>query len=169
MQQLSTDLASSSHESSIWTDKELFDARVDFIRRKLARGWKYEGGYLVKGQARVKPSALMRSKSGDVDYNPARDAFAIKLGAKFIGPNRYQMPNGVLVDKHGSCIDPECCPECGSVQGEHRFNVPILSRNPFAKPWERAYTYCRRCVQPGELEQLTRQANAAPQPRSRRT
>jgi len=144
-------------------------ARAAAIRHAVNRGWKYENGLLTKGRVKMRPSNLMPSKVGDLDYNPARDAFALRLGAVFDPnvPGHYRLGT-LFLNGDGSCADPEACPECGSLHGEHRFFVRTLSKNPHAPPWKTAWTYCRRCTTPEEIEQLKTRALAAPNSRGGR-
>lgn len=114
----------------------------------------------------MRPTALMPSRLGEPDFNPALDAFVLVLGADCEGPNRYratQFP--VLLDANGACRDEAECPECGSDPvvwdgmgevvsgGEYRFRVYGLDGRR---------TYCRRCVSQRELDAVRDRA-AAPQ------
>lgn len=160
-------------------------ARQASIRRHLEHGWAIDvAGLLSKGVGRSKvearPTLLMPSKSGDTDFNPGRDAYALRLGAGFVGANRYRLPNGLLVDANGAMRDEHGeCPECGSSPitlsaageilggGEYRFRVPTGAFNP-KKPWEHEWTYCRRCVTDDELADVRRRSEATPPPAPRR-
>lgn len=161
-------------------------ARQASIRRHLDHGWDVDAsGMLSKGTGRSKvearPTLLMPSKSGDASFNPATDAYALRLGAEFVGPNRYRLPSGLLIDANGAFRDEAGeCPECGSspivtsasgevlAGGEYRFRVPTPAFNP-KKPWEIEWTYCRRCVTEDELAEVRRRADAAPAPSRRPT
>ena len=146
-------MADSPRESSFWTLDELAAARSSNIRRELRSGWKYEDGWLVKGQVKHRPPEVVPTMAGTVLFNPLKDAFAIRLGAVFVAPNRYRLGD-LLIDANGACRDPQECPECGSRHGEFRFQVRVENRNPHAKPWEAAWTYCRRCCSPEEVARL---------------
>lgn len=119
-------------------------------------------GLLKKGNRSARPSNLMRSKSGDLDFNPRTDAFALRLGAKFVSDNRYKWgevrtKDGVvemLMDRNGMFIDPADCPECGGAP----WYVKQRSSRPGAPPWEYELTYCRRCVTPAEVEDARQRA-----------
>ena len=147
----------SSLANSYWIPEELAQARSEFVRRHIQRGWTLSEGMLSKGQGksrvetRVRPGP-MASKSGDLDFNPRTDAFALRLGAVFAGPNRYRLTTGScagqLVDRNGMFRDPGECPECGCINHEYCV-VQLESRNPFAKPWDHAYTNCRTCAWTG--------------------
>jgi hypothetical protein len=184
--QKSSAAAPSSPSSSIWADEETAMARQASIRRHLEHGWAQDptGSLLVKGtgqsKVEIRPTHLMPSKSGDPDFNPTTDAFALRLGAEFVGPNRYRLPGGLLIDGNGAFRNDKDitnpngdCPECGSSPlvvsssgeilggGEYRFRVAKEPPNP-AKPWEMAWTYCRRCVSEDELAEVRRRMDAAP-------
>lgn len=161
-------------------------ARQASIRRHLEHGWAQDPTLtlLVKGAGQGKlearPTQLMPSKSGDPEFNPTTDAFALRLGAEFVGPNRYRLPGGLLIDANGAFRNDADvsnrggdCPECGSSPlvlsangeilggGEYRFRVAKGPANP-AKPWEQTWTYCRRCVSEDELAEVRRHMDAAP-------
>ena len=143
----------------------LLDREID---RLLAKGFQPSaGGRLAKGAGKEKreymPSPMLPSKSGDLNFNPRLDAFAVRMGGVFEGDNRYRLPHGLLVDRNGMCRDPEECPECGSLHGEDRFFVRVASANPFASKREQIaprYTHCRRCVTPEELAENDRRVLA---------
>jgi hypothetical protein len=146
-------------------------ARQASIKRKLDHGWALGGdGLLVKGEGRqkveVRPTTLMSSKSGERDFNPHHDAFAVRLGGEFEGPNRYRV-GAVLVDANGACRDEAECPECGSINGEYRFMVRVEDERREAKPWESLYTCCMRCCTEVEIAAFETQA-AAPAKRGGR-
>ena len=120
------------------------------IQRHLRAGWSYLEGLLEKGAIKKRPSEAvpMRSPS-EAGYNPRQDAFALRIGAEFIesGPwaGRYRLDQHI-VNRNGQFISPDQCPECGSYKGELRFRVLMdVHPDPFAKGWEQAFTYCRRC------------------------
>lgn len=141
-------------------------ARQAGIKRRVANGWTQDaGGLLVRGTGRTKvelrPTELMPSKSGERDFNPNADAFALRLGAEFVGPNRYRL-DGMLVDANGAFRDETECPVCGSTHGEYRFRVRVESLGHNVKPWESAYTYCPRCCTDEECEAFERKVDAAP-------
>lgn len=112
----------------------------------------------------MRMTALMSSRLGEEDYNPQLDAFALRLGADFEGPNRYRLGD-LLLDGNGACRDESECPECGSTAlrygnqgqvvsgGEYRFMVPDGKGD---------WTYCRTCVSEQEIGDI-RQAKAAAQ------
>lgn len=126
-------------------------------------------GLLQQGTGRAKvdmrPTALMPSRSGEPDFNPGTDAFALVLGAECVGPNRYRARDfPVLLDANGACRDESECPECGSDPlvynadgslksgGQYRFRV-------YGADGRR--TYCRTCVTPQELDAVRDRATAA--------
>lgn len=115
-------------------------------------------GLLARGEGsrkvELRPTELVPSRLGDADFNPARDAFALRLGAEFAGPNRYRVDRDLLLDANGACRDPEECPECGSKHGEYRFFVRV--EDPNAKPWEAIYTHCSRCCSAAEKAERER-------------
>ena len=103
------------------------------------------------------------TREGTILYNPRVDAFALRLGATYVSPNRYQL-GSLMLSRDGAALatDRETCAECHSGPGvDNRFFVRTESQNPFAKPWEKAWTYCHTCVTPAELEDLKRKALAA--------
>ena len=158
----STDL----DQSSFWTPQELATARLREIHRRMKGGWTFEDtGLLRKGNVTARPASLIaHGIPGEIGYNPRRDAFALRLGATFIeaGPNtgRYLLGDQVM-DELGNFRDPQSCPECGSLHGEHRFKVRMKPNpNPFAMPWQQAFTYCRRCCSQDEIDELRRPAPA---------
>ena len=152
-------LDTADHPSSSWTPEELTRAKLGSIQRHLRAGWKFLEGYLEKGNARKLPSSVVPLRTpGEPGYNPRAGAFALRMGATLIesGPwrGRYQLGRHI-VNRNGQFISPDQCPECGSYQGELRFRVRVEQHpDPFAKPWEQAFTYCRRCCTPEEAAQL---------------
>lgn len=161
-QQLSDSV--SANGRLFWTEDELAKGLSESIHRMIKQGWKWAStGRLPKGEGKHKvearPSVLMPHPGpGDPGYNPRTDAFAVRIGAKFISDNRYRLPTGEVVDCNGTFRDPKECPECGSVPNgaDYRYQVLTESRNPHSKPWDQAGTYCRRCVTPED-----RRANEA--------
>lgn len=132
--------------SSFWTPLEISRAIQASIKRALDNGWKYREGLLEKGGVKARPSAVVPYKTfGELGYNPAGDAFAIRLGAELIrsGPwaGRYRYGEHIM-DHTGQFLDPNECPEC---QGSP-FRVRVRNVRPNAPPWEQAFTYCKRCV-----------------------
>ena len=81
----------------VWADEDLDKARLYQARQLVKKGWRFAStlGRFVKGEGRHKiearPTSLMRSKSGDTDFNPLRDAFALRLGAVFVRDNVYRL------------------------------------------------------------------------------
>lgn len=141
-------------------------ARQSGIKRRLANGWTLENsGLLVRGTGRTKvamrPTELMPSKSGERDFNPNADAFALRLGAEFVGPNRYRLGR-MLIDANGAFRDETECPICGSTHGEYRFRVRVEVQGHNPKPWESAYTYCPRCCTDEECDAFERKVNGPP-------
>lgn len=152
-------------ESSRWSESERIAARQGNIRRLLGRGWQFVEGLLVKGRSKKRPTELMPNNDGTLQFNPRVDAYAIRLGATFISPNRYRLGT-LILDRHGSAVDPDECPECGATR-QHpgsRFHLRAPNPNPYAPPWEHAFTYCRTCVTLAELEEMRRQTAASPPP-----
>lgn len=163
-----------STSSAIWTDDALADARAASTTRRLAHGWTAgtSAGLLENGSGRAKvemrQTALMPSRHGEEDYNPQQDAFALRLGADFEGPNRYRLGR-LPLDANGACRDEDECSECGSTAmrygndgkvvagGEYRFTVP---------DGKGGWTYCRLCVTEQEIGDI-RQAKAAAQSQTR--
>ena len=145
----------------MWTEDELARGRVAYIQRYLKAGFTWsENGLLCKGEGKrrveVRPGCdLPVRQPWDPLWNPRTDATAVRMGAPFISPNRYgPYANGNYLDANGTFLDPDACPECGSLHGEARFFVRAQSRNPFAPPWQQAWTYCRRCCTPEEIAKL---------------
>lgn len=123
----------------------------------IKRGWQYVEGFLVKGQVHRRPSEVMpRGHQGEIGWNPATDAFPVRLGATFIGGGRYRLGPHIM-DANGAFLDPAACPECGSLNGEYKWQVRVESRNPRGNPWDQAWTYCRRCCTSEEVERLRQQ------------
>lgn len=159
----SPDSGSTENPSSFWTPEEQALGRRLWLQRKLEGGWKMtDHGTVTKGEGKHKVEArlgvtYMLPRPGDQAYNPLAHAPALRLypGAVLVGANRYRTVDGHLVDQWGAFKEPDGCPECGSGAGrENRFRVLVPSRNPFAKPWEQTFTYCRRCCTPEEVQQL---------------
>ncbi len=124
------------------------------IVRFIKAGFKYVEGRLKKGHANAMPSEMVPSLFGTLRWNPAKDSVALKMGAVFVGPNRYKL-GSLILDAMGAIVDPNACVECGSLHGEYRFNVRTQSRNPNAMPWQQAWTYCRRCCSEDEQRRWT--------------
>jgi hypothetical protein len=131
----------------------------------LALGFEAQpGGTYAKGSGRkrvvIRPTALMPLKlPGERGYNPRVDAFALRLGAKFIEYGRwagkYELGN-VIVDHLGAAIDTDACSGCGSKKRQVDYHLSVLAenRNPFAKPWEQVWTYCKVCTPREEIAAL---------------
>lgn len=154
LQTLTTSTAGESAPSSYWTSEELGRAKRASIVRALKAGWKYEGGWLIKGHARMRPGELMPSKFGTPMFNPRTDAFALRMGATYVAPGRYRLGQH-MVDAMGQFVDREGCPACGRRAGDPRpGQVRTENPNPFAKPYEQTFTYCRRCTTPEEVARL---------------
>jgi len=141
-----------STQSSYWTPAEEGAAIKLSILRHIKAGWTWNPPYLEKGNASVRPSAVMRCKTpADRDFNPSKDALALRMGAHFIHQGKWQgyYEFGNLLMRHdGSLVDPEVCPECGGYPWFVR-----LAPDPFdrrAVPPQRV-TACRRCVSVEEL------------------
>ena len=146
------------YQNSSWTPEDIAKARASAILRATKNGWKFDGGMLVKGTVKARPSTLMSlGHVGERGFNPRTDAFALRLGAEFIeeGPwaGRYRM-GGHILNALGQFLDPEACPICGSVHGESRFKVRAPNPNPYAPAWQQVFTYCQRCCTPEEIEHL---------------
>jgi hypothetical protein len=149
--QLSSASASES-PSSFWTDEELGASRAHWIRHYLKAGWKYVEGVLGKGARSIRPSEQMASKSGQLDFNPLKDAFAVRLGARFVSDNRYYLDTtGLWMDRNGALVDGDECMECGGLPWFVKTKVGLP---PTAPAWKWNHTYCRRCVDMGEVEQV---------------
>lgn len=160
----------SQDDASTWTAEEQAEARAVQTQRRLQDGWSVAStpGLMLKGEGRAKvesrTTALMPSRSGARDYNPGRDAFALRLGAELEGPNRYRFLETLLLDANGACRDESECPECGSTLpierrddgqvksgGEYRFMVP--DGNGGWRP-------CSACVSEQELGDIRQKAAA---------
>lgn len=136
-------------------------AKSAFIREHVKRGFKLdENGRLTKGERKTKVEILPHSPMpgkmpGASDFNPRTDAFAVRMGGVFVSPNRYRLGLN-YIDREGAMLDPDACPECGSYNGEYRWRVQVdPTRQPKnLKPWEHAYTYCKRCVTAEELAEV---------------
>lgn len=133
-----------SENGSWFSVEERTQARRMNIIRFIKAGFTYIDGRLKKGHTNAMPSEMMPSLFGTPRFNPAKDAVALKMGAVFVGPNRYRL-GSLILDAMGAIVDPAACPECGSLHGEFRWNVRAQSKNPNAMPWQQAWTYCRRC------------------------
>lgn len=163
-QSSSTETPSSPSEapsSSFRTPTEQASARNAGIERRLTTGFELKNGLLTKGTGKTKvelrPTALIPSRCGEPDFDAYRDAFAPKLGAECVGPNRYRLGD-LLLDANGACRDETECPECGSVPvvrdeasgrvvlgGEYRWTVPVEGQPG-------RYTACSRCVTDAEYK-----------------
>lgn len=155
---------------SFWTPTEQETARRASIIRAMKAGWKYESGLLVKDGIASKPSGMQPLyEPGDQEFNPRTNAFALRLGAKFIEPpdpfaGKYRL-GGLVMDHLGRLLDTNDCPVCHGSP----FNVPVLQPDPWIRtnrPWEQAFTYCRRCITREFIEENERRMQA--QPPSRR-
>lgn len=144
------------------------------IQRHLRAGWKWNPPFLEKGTVQARPSARLSFKTpADRSFNPAKDAFVLYMGGRYLGNYLYEW--GGLTCRHdGSLIDleetfpgefREVCRECLGYPWSVK--VPRRRRIPTAKPWESDYTYCRRCVTSEEIEDLKRRQAATP-PQKRR-
>lgn len=106
------------------------------------------------------------------DYNPALDAVAVVVfGATFVRPGRYISPDGMPMDHNGALLDPEECPECGTIPGGVDFRFMVRVTRPehrFAKRPVYEWTHCSRCITPEELERVRSGAAAAPPPAPRK-
>jgi hypothetical protein len=164
--EMNSPASTDTDQSSWWTPEEIAIARLTQVKRLMQNGWKTEAnGLLTKGRATIRPSSpIPCGAPGELGYNPRTQAFALRLGATFIesGPwaGRYRLGEHV-VDRLGCFVDTEACPECGSRQGEFRFKVRAVNPNPFAKPWEQVFTYCRRCCTQDEIDELKRPKETA--------
>lgn len=165
--QMNSPASTDTAPSSFWTPEEVAKARQAQIHRLIQSGWKVDAnGLLSKGRATIRPSAPIPAKvPGELGYSP-HSVFALHLGATLIeaGPwaGRYRLGKHV-VDWLGRFVDTDACPECGSGHGEYRFKVKMFPNpNPFAQPWEQAFTYCRRCCSPEEIAELRRQPTMPP-------
>ena len=147
---------------------EMAKARLADVEKGLRSGWKWEGGYLVKGHVHARPRSRMPLKMpSDKGFDPRKDAFAIRMGATYIEDGswkgRYRLGEHVVDHLGAICEDGTCCPGCGSrtTDREFRFMVRIPGRASKAEPWREALTYCRVCCTPAEIEQLRHEAEAA--------
>ena len=151
--------------SPYWSREEMAAALAAGIGRAERAGWKWAAPWLEKGTVRRRPTALMATKSpADRDFNPRRDAFALRLGAEFIeiGPWAGQFRLAPLLMRHdGTLLDPEACPEC---QGSP-FMVQVRSVRDRSPRPRQIFTYCRRCISPAEVEEIkARQQELAAMP-----
>ena len=147
----STSTNLSSETSAIWPEADLAKARLGSIRRYVKAGWKWLDGVLKKGQVAARPSTLMPFYEPHMaGWNPREHAFPIRLGATFVGDNRYAY-QGHVMDRSGAFRDPDECPECSSTHGEYRYRVPIERLDPREA---QRYTFCRRCISPEERDEL---------------
>lgn len=155
-----TETTTRSESSTFRTPSEVAVARNAGIERRIATGFALRNGLLVKGTGRgkveLRPTSLIPSRSGEPDFEPHRDAFATRLGAECVGPNRYRVSSGLLLDANGACRCATECPECGSEPvvrdqsgaliggGEYRWRVPLAGQPG-------RFTVCSRCVTDDEL------------------
>lgn len=130
------------------------------LRHHIQNGWKFEEGLLTKGGVKKRPTAVMPVMHPfEQGYSPRVHAFALRLGAEFIESGvwagKYRHHAGIM-DHMGRFVADDRCPECGSgPHGELRFRVMVKPHpNPWAQPWEQAYTFCRRCCSLEEIAAL---------------
>ena len=171
-------------QSSGWTPEEFAEAFRASILQHVRAGWTWDPPWLRKeiswiepderdsrktvvrrAKLEARPTAVMRRKTpADRDFNPRKDAFALRLGATFIevGPWRGQYEFGNLVMRHdGSLLDTEACPEC---QGEP-WMVQIRDVRDLSTRPRQVFTYCRSCIAPEEVEEMkARQQELAAMP-----
>lgn len=153
------------------------------VKSHLKAGFKWVEGRLsreVAGKERIdaKPSALMASKSGDLDFNPVKDAFAVRMGARFVSDNHYylrgdffedkdgkEVDGRIFVDRNGMVIDQSECPECGG----NRWYVkrPFRPGTPGKRPWDYDLVPCRVCVSVEELDDARRRQEMYSTPKQR--
>lgn len=130
--------------------------------RFIKAGFAWNGTHFVKGQGRLKvearPTQLMPSKSGQPDFNPRKDAFAVRMGAVFISDNRYRLEGVGVLDRNGMFVAPDECPECGDMVLYVKTRKGIKPGSPIHKY---NLTYCRRCITPDELDDMRREIEAA--------
>lgn len=159
---------SSPGGASAWTDEARAEARSVGIQRRIAAKWALDAkGVMSHGTGREKvemrPTELMPSRIGEPDFDPHRDAFAVRLGAELEGPNRYRLGD-LLLDANGACRDEGECPECGSEEMTYAADGSLKSGGDYR--W-RVYgadgemTYCRRCVSQPELDAVRDRATEA--------
>jgi hypothetical protein len=120
-------------------------------------GWKYDDeGYLSKGNTKVRVANLTGMPGWDwcdPGYDPHKHAFAARLGGTYLGPNCYRLGT-LLVDRHGACLDPRTCPECGGVDGERKFRKSVPMTLGDVVQGKQRYTYCRRCCTADDLRAI---------------
>lgn len=169
---------SASRESWWWTDEELAAARNAARRHLVAHDFEPQpDGTYAKGSGRrrvaIRPTALMPLRfPGEKGYNPRLHAFALRLGAEFIEygqwVGKYRL-GSLILDHLGAALDTEACPGCGSKKGEVDYHLSVLreSHNPFRKPWEQAWTYCRVCTPEEERQRFREAANQPAEPKKK--
>jgi hypothetical protein len=132
----------------------------------LQSGWKLlDDGFFHKGNVSRRPSEMVPVKMpGDYDFDWTRDAFAIRLGATYVSPNRYQYGQHFM-DHLGRFLDPKVCRYCGGTP----YFVQVVDPWPGAQRYERGRTYCTHCVTPTMLAENERnvQGWVPPRPTSR--
>lgn len=155
-------------QSSSWTEQERLTGMRGSIQRHLRAGWTWVEGLLHKGNHTKKATSVMSLQHpGERGYDPRRDAFALRLGARFIesGPWQGKYSFGANVMDHmGRFLDTAACPICKG----NRFRVQVENPNPYAKNYEQVFSYCRRCVTPEEIRDNEARVMASPSPPSKR-
>lgn len=159
---LSTASVLERRESSLWTDEELGRARGASIREFIRAGWKFSEGLLKRGSFSTKPSSRSPvPQPWERGYNPLVHSVAVRMGGELIAPGRYRLKhNGLIVNDNGCLVDQEACVGCGTrrdargevLEPDYRWTVRAENPNPFAPKYKQAWTYCRKCVTPQELE-----------------
>ena len=154
--------AAPAPRSSFWTEAEEATALRASAGRFIKAGFAWNGTHFVKGQGRSKiearPTRLMPSKSGQPDFNPRTDAFAVRMGAEFVSDNRYRLEGVGVMDRNGMFVAPDECPECGDMV------LYVKSRKgvkPDAPVYKYNLTYCRRCITQAEVDDMRREQDAA--------
>lgn len=119
-----------------------------------------------KAKVEMRMTALMPSRLGEPDFNPQLDAFALRLGADFEGPNRYRLGgrDGLLLDANGACRDESECAECGSTAMRYGNEGQVLAGGEYrfmVSDGKGGWTYCRTCVSEQEIGDIRQQKAAA--------
>ncbi len=95
----------------------------------------------------------------DPGFDWTKDAFCLRIGAKYVSPNRYQYGQHFM-DHLGHFLDPRVCRYCGGTP----YFVQVPATWPGAMPYERQRTYCTHCVTPTMLAENQRFLENAPPP-----